>query len=342
MTFQERVLPWMLECFGPTIPFDKIERGDRLIEEVIELLQSGAYPRERIAALTDYVYSREVGEPHQEAGGVMVTLAAYCLVHEIDMHQAGECELGRVWEKIDKIRAKQAAKPTGSALPIAVNEPPLSVSREDAIAFLEIAARNWRRMPKLSEDDLGDVATGLLSFLSARRKPLQVTTQRPSTSEHPADEAWGRYVAATSSEPHVEPSTAFAAWLNSGPAIAKAAGIEVEIVAITEKGGTLKLTSAGFPEESAPQTGVPDAISRPVTLAEISEALRDAMIASYPDFTQAVEAVLHEWEVMRNAIAAVVSYYTPVEDAEFFPEEAKQLAYLRAILKTLDRRIADA
>jgi hypothetical protein len=35
------------------------------------------------------------------------------------MAAAAEAELARVWTKIDKIRAKQAAKPTGSALPIA-------------------------------------------------------------------------------------------------------------------------------------------------------------------------------------------------------------------------------
>jgi hypothetical protein len=117
-TFQQRVQPWMTACFGEKISGDKLERGDRLAEEVFELLQSGGYPRERLAALTDYVYGRPVGEPHQEVGGVMVTLAAYCLAHDLEMHQAGEDELGRVWTKIEKIRAKQAAKPTGSALPI--------------------------------------------------------------------------------------------------------------------------------------------------------------------------------------------------------------------------------
>lgn len=119
MNFQQRVQPWMMACFGPEISSDRIERGDRLIEEVLELLQSGNYPRERVAALCDYVYSREAGEPAQEAGGVMVTLAAYCLAHDLDMHDAAEVELARVWTKIDKIRAKQAAKPTGSALPVA-------------------------------------------------------------------------------------------------------------------------------------------------------------------------------------------------------------------------------
>ena len=88
---------------------------------MLELLQSGGYPRERISALTDYVFGRPVGEPVQETGGVMVTLAARCLAYEIDMHAAGETELARISspETVLKIRAKQAAKPTGSALPVA-------------------------------------------------------------------------------------------------------------------------------------------------------------------------------------------------------------------------------
>ena len=117
-SFQARVEPWMRECFGDVIPFDKLERGDRLLEEVLELLQSGDYPPDRVLALRDYVYGRPVGEPAQEVGGVMVTLAAYCLAFGLDMHEAGETELARIWTKVPQIRAKQAAKPVGSALPM--------------------------------------------------------------------------------------------------------------------------------------------------------------------------------------------------------------------------------
>lgn len=117
---QAGVAPWMQECFGPEISADKLERGDRLLEEVLELLQSGDYPRERIAALTSYTYNRPKGEPAQEVGGVMITLAAYCLAHALDMHEAGSAELERITqpEMVEKIRAKQATKPTGSALPV--------------------------------------------------------------------------------------------------------------------------------------------------------------------------------------------------------------------------------
>lgn len=119
--FQGRVKPWMLVCFGAEIAADTLERNDRFIEEALELVQSLGYSADRAHALVDYVFGRPVGEPRQEVGGVMVTLAALCLAAGLDMHEAGEAELARITrpEIIEKIRAKQAAKPTGSALPIA-------------------------------------------------------------------------------------------------------------------------------------------------------------------------------------------------------------------------------
>lgn len=138
VAFQARVAPWMDACFGAEIASDRLERGDRLLEEVLELLQSGEYPQERVAALIGYVWSRPKGEPAQEVGGVMVTLAAYCLAHGIGMHDAGEVELARVWTKVEKIREKQAAKPTGSALPMAwPASPPPSAAPTDNTALME-------------------------------------------------------------------------------------------------------------------------------------------------------------------------------------------------------------
>lgn len=122
-TLQERVAPWMQACFGPEISADKLERSDRFMEEALELVQASAYPKERVYALVEYVYGRDQGEINQEVGGVMITLAAHCLAHGVDMHAAGETELARIWTKVEKIRAKQAAKPTGSALPVAYPAP---------------------------------------------------------------------------------------------------------------------------------------------------------------------------------------------------------------------------
>lgn len=121
-SFQDRVKPWMLACFGEEISNDKLERCDRFIEEALELVQAIGYSPDRAHALVDYVFNRGIGEPHQEVGGVMVTLAALCLASGLDMDKAGEDELARIWTKIEKIRAKQAAKPTGSALPVPTSE----------------------------------------------------------------------------------------------------------------------------------------------------------------------------------------------------------------------------
>jgi hypothetical protein len=65
----------------------------------------------------------------QELGGVQVTLAALCFPHDLDMNEAAERELARVWTKIDKIRAKQAAKPKHSPLPEHVSDEPQGVCK---------------------------------------------------------------------------------------------------------------------------------------------------------------------------------------------------------------------
>lgn len=136
LNFQNRVWMWASRCFGEKIATDKVERGDRTVEEVFELLQAGGYDPARIAPLRDYVWSRPVGEPSQELGGVMVTLAAYACAHGLEMKRAGEAELERISapEVILKIRAKQAAKPTGSALPISQTEPDIDLQTRAAEA----------------------------------------------------------------------------------------------------------------------------------------------------------------------------------------------------------------
>lgn len=119
-TFQQRVQPWMMECFGAEISADGIERNHRFFEEATELVQSLGMTQSEAHQLVDYVYGRDVGEPVQEVGGVMVTLAALCLASGMDMHQAGETELARIWTMVEKIRAKQAAKPKHSPLPASI------------------------------------------------------------------------------------------------------------------------------------------------------------------------------------------------------------------------------
>lgn len=116
-TFQDNVKPWLLECFGEEIANNKTERNHRYLEESLELVQSTGCTQEEAYQLVDYVFNRPVGEPTQEVGGAMVTLAALCLAHKMDMHDAGNVELARIWTKMEQIRAKQASKPRRGPLP---------------------------------------------------------------------------------------------------------------------------------------------------------------------------------------------------------------------------------
>lgn len=119
LAFQQRVQPWLLECFGAEIAADRTERNHRFLEESLELVQALGCTASEAHQLVDYVFGRPVGDPPQEVGGVMVTLAALCLANDLDMHDAGEVELARISapELVAKIRAKQAAKPKHSPLP---------------------------------------------------------------------------------------------------------------------------------------------------------------------------------------------------------------------------------
>lgn len=137
--FQQRVQPWMLACFGPMIAGDRKERNHRFLEESLELVQSTGCTASEAHQLVDYVYGRPVGEPAQEVGGVMVTLAALCLANELDMHECGETELARIWTKVEAIRAKQAAKPKHSPLPESIAALSVTVDTPE----FEVLANKW-------------------------------------------------------------------------------------------------------------------------------------------------------------------------------------------------------
>lgn len=116
-SYQARVAPWMLACFGEMTEGDREERAHRFLEEALELVQACGSTADEAHQLVDYVYGRATGERAQEVGGVVLTLAALCLAEGLEMAGCAETELARVWTKIDQIRAKQAAKPKHSPLP---------------------------------------------------------------------------------------------------------------------------------------------------------------------------------------------------------------------------------
>jgi hypothetical protein len=101
----------MLACFGLAITDDPAERLRRFLEEALELVQSLGMTKESVLKMVDYVYDRPAGDPPQEVGGVSVTLMALCETNNINVVEASETELERIWTKIPQIQTKQAQKP---------------------------------------------------------------------------------------------------------------------------------------------------------------------------------------------------------------------------------------
>lgn len=115
--YQERVTEWVDHCFGIETRQDLAERAARFLEEALELVQSLGMPEDDAMELVGYTFGRPQGQPVQELGGVMVTLAGLAEAAELNMVGAGETELIRCWIKTPEIRAKQATKPKTGPLP---------------------------------------------------------------------------------------------------------------------------------------------------------------------------------------------------------------------------------
>jgi hypothetical protein len=174
--FQPRVQPWMMACFGAEISADRGERNHRFLEEALELVQACECTADEAHQLVDYVFGRPVGEPSQEVGGVMVTLAALCLAQGLDMHSAGETELARIWTKVDVIRAKQAAKPKHSPLPEVTQPTSADIAtvkaERRAITFGDIVATYTIAMgAAVLDGHLKDPANGLQWIVNTLRGP---------------------------------------------------------------------------------------------------------------------------------------------------------------------------
>ncbi|WP_238554051.1 hypothetical protein [Comamonas thiooxydans] len=190
--FQQRVQPWMMTCFGPEISADRRERNHRFLEEALELVQSCGCTASEAHQLVDYVYGRPWGEPAQEAGGVMVTLAALCLANGLDMQACGETELARIWTKVEAIRAKQAAKPKHSPLPehapqaqADARDAALAASEQDALRLVRQAVRDFHYA--LDNGKHGGVAAG--AAMNAIELALNMYWQQGQEADRRANQA---------------------------------------------------------------------------------------------------------------------------------------------------------
>lgn len=114
-SLQQRIWDWAVYAFGAERTTEV--RGFRFTEEALELAQAVGLSKEQVLQLVDYVYGRPQGDVDQEIGGVMITLNNLASAHTINVEGAAEAELLRVWQKVEKIRAKERLAVPGSVLP---------------------------------------------------------------------------------------------------------------------------------------------------------------------------------------------------------------------------------
>lgn len=92
---QREVHRWVGETFGAAA-LSKHERLLRLLEETVELVQAEGLSGGEVRAIVSHVYANAPGEPFQEAGGVGLTLLAYCAIAGFSADAAEWAELDRV------------------------------------------------------------------------------------------------------------------------------------------------------------------------------------------------------------------------------------------------------
>lgn len=74
---QAHVGQWVRATFGDHTMAIR-ERAQRLLEEAVELAQASGLSPDDARAIVGHVFSKPMGEPRQEAGGLGVCLLAYC------------------------------------------------------------------------------------------------------------------------------------------------------------------------------------------------------------------------------------------------------------------------
>jgi hypothetical protein len=93
---------WALRCFGSDHVTNTPERALRCLEEAVELAQALGVPMDTAKLCVDTVYKRPVGDPDQEIGGVLHTVAILCEATDRNGAELHEREVRRVLNKPPK------------------------------------------------------------------------------------------------------------------------------------------------------------------------------------------------------------------------------------------------
>jgi hypothetical protein len=112
LMLQTAVGGWVVDVLGVASALNRKERALRVLEEALELAQAEQVDCTQASCVLGRVYSRPVGDPVQEAGGLGVTVLAYFNAIARDFHAGVSDELARIQDPavIDGIRIRQAEK----------------------------------------------------------------------------------------------------------------------------------------------------------------------------------------------------------------------------------------
>ena len=112
-TFQDWAANWVEHCFGiqSSRTARRKKRVMRFFEEACELAQSFDMPKSHAELILHMVYERKPGDPKQEAGGVMCTLAALADDRALNLERCANVELKRIWRHAEAIREREKSKP---------------------------------------------------------------------------------------------------------------------------------------------------------------------------------------------------------------------------------------
>jgi hypothetical protein len=110
--FQGHAQAWAETAFGPQECEDVVVRRERFLEEAIELYQSCGGDKDTIYIIANEVFKKPAGDPDQEVGGVMTTLAVLCSASAIKVTiiDAAKRELARIWNMIPTVQRRNLTK----------------------------------------------------------------------------------------------------------------------------------------------------------------------------------------------------------------------------------------
>lgn len=100
-----------LQDVWPDTPIQPQVRVLRFLEEALELAQSMGISQEKALEQVAYTYARPPGEPRQEFGGTVFTLANVGVALGLDLIEEGHRAVDEANARIPEIRAKSKSKP---------------------------------------------------------------------------------------------------------------------------------------------------------------------------------------------------------------------------------------